>query len=575
MGNIEVQGVASLDWFIASSSVLEPFLDKNDRTPSWDGNIFVYKTKSVKSDFFGKVPVQIKCERVKIFNGNSRSFQFNLIDLENYYRDGGILVFVVEINSENENQIYYASLVPSDLQDIIENIKKSNNKSKAIKLKKLEKTSTIVLEGVCKNFIINKNKQISIKDYPRLPIADAQTLMISGVTDGTPVERYLLNEEQYLYGKRNKDEMKYFVKKINFDAIGIDVKKEVRIQSIIYFNNYEVVSKKNSTVIKIGKNISFDLNTLKLVSNFSGTLAEQLLDNKFLVDIYEAKYFYIDNQKIEIKTPDEDTIIFERLLERYSRLKDVEALLNIFSIENHKLNLDEVKGADDGSLKVLIDFMVYGKKVTKIPFTGGIKAVKIGNLVLGVVIFKKEDDTYTIENLFGSFGLARFFIGKDTPDILASPYVTLQYNILLQLDNLSFDIIVKSIRNVKYTKDFAEHVNFFLLEVIKAYDKSEQIEYFKMANEIVAWLLDKDKSNPIFNVNKYQLIKRERNYSQREKKELLSMRDNANIALLCGISILLENKTDVEHYFNKLSIDEKKEFIEYPIYKLGEKLNLV
>ena len=87
--------------------------------------------------------------------------------MESYYRDGGILVFVVEINSENENQIYYASLVPSDLQDIIENIKKSNNKSKAIILKKLKKSSTIVLEDVCTNFIINKNKQIRIKDYPQ------------------------------------------------------------------------------------------------------------------------------------------------------------------------------------------------------------------------------------------------------------------------------------------------------------------------------------------------------------------------------------------------------------------------
>ena len=45
-----------------------------------------------------------------------------------------------------------------------------------------------------------------------------------------------------------------------------------------------------------------------------------------------------------------------------------------------------------------------------------------------------------------------------------------------------------------------------------------------------------------------------------------------DIPILCGVSILLENKNDFEYYFRKMDEEEQKEFKEFPIYKLLEGL---
>ena len=40
---IELIAVNRIKDAILQSNILEPFIDDNDKTPSWDGNIFVYK----------------------------------------------------------------------------------------------------------------------------------------------------------------------------------------------------------------------------------------------------------------------------------------------------------------------------------------------------------------------------------------------------------------------------------------------------------------------------------------------------------------------------------------------------
>ena len=67
-----------------------------------------------------------------------------------------------------------------------------------------------------------------------------------------------------------------------------------------------------------------------------------------------------------------------------------------------------------------------------------------------------------------------------------------------------------------------------------------------------------------------QLIKRKRPFTDEERDKLYDIKENEkdNIELQYGISILLENKSDIEHYYSKFDEKVKKEFSEYPIQNL-------
>ncbi|HEY8892895.1 MAG TPA: hypothetical protein VIM70_21940 [Clostridium sp.] len=119
---IAVSGVINA---ILQSNILEPFIDSNDKTPSWDGNILVYKsTDTKKSNLKGKIPVQVKGTAVKEFSDDTISFSFNISDLKNFLTDGGVLFFVVQLIGVNNVKIYYTTLLPIDINRLLKKAKK-------------------------------------------------------------------------------------------------------------------------------------------------------------------------------------------------------------------------------------------------------------------------------------------------------------------------------------------------------------------------------------------------------------------------------------------------------------------
>ncbi len=572
MSNIEEQGVGWLRQIVADSEILFPKFDTNDKTPSWDGNIFVYNEKMVKKDLLGRIPVQIKCKKVKNLRGNTISHPFEIVDLRNYFKDRGVILFVIEIFNLSEKQVYFASLLPSDLKEIIDNCKKSDGK-KNIAMERLDWSHPRQLEIICKNFLIHRELQFStIKSSP-IQVVEAQELMLTGFTDGTPVEELLLNQSHYLYGKRHKDGINFFIDKININEIVKQINNDIKIDSKIFFTKYQVISNKDEKIIKFGKGISWNLNTQKITYSFSGTLAEQLTDIEFLQDLKDTTKIQIGNHNLNFSLEGKDFIL--QIEDRYRLLKDVEALLHIFRIDPNNLDMDKIDDNSNVTLSVLVNMMVYDRKVTQIPFSVGIKRVRIGNIVLGIVIFQREDQTYSIENLFGQINNNRFFIGDGEPKVLISPYVVLNCKFLLNIDNIDLNLIIESIKTIEYSQLYAEYVNFFLLEIIHAFDKSLKGEFLQTASEINSWLLEMECDNPINIINKYQIVRRQRELTSQEKENLIAMTSGVDNRLFCGISIVLENKSDFLLGFTKLAPKERREFIKFPIYSLARKLKLV
>lgn len=134
--NIELMSVEFVRLAISRTDYLVPHINDNDREPSWDGDVEVYRKAGdthAKSDLILKVPVQIKGHKEANLRKQSIHYAVELSDLRNFLNMGGTTFIVVYVDDEGEkNQIYYNTLLPFELKRIIS--KYGEQKTKQIAL---------------------------------------------------------------------------------------------------------------------------------------------------------------------------------------------------------------------------------------------------------------------------------------------------------------------------------------------------------------------------------------------------------------------------------------------------------
>lgn len=205
---IETLSVNAVKNSIATSDILDQFISENDKEPSWDGNIYVYKNKNKrKSELQGRIPIQVKGKECKKFPTNRVSFSISVSDLKNYLFDGGTILFVVYIrNTDAKTKIYYSSLLPIKLKNILDNTK-NKQKNKSVKLSEFP-TASDDKANICLNCLRNRQMQASfansklysIEELKRLNILESITIPVSFVST-SDAQTVLINNEAYIYAK--------------------------------------------------------------------------------------------------------------------------------------------------------------------------------------------------------------------------------------------------------------------------------------------------------------------------------------------------------------------------------------
>ena len=122
----------------------------------------------------------------------------------------------------------------------------------------------------------------------------------------------------------------------------------------------------------------------------------------------------------------------------------------------------------------------------------------------------------------------------------------------------------------------AENVNDLLLELLLAFDECQKLEnearaeaLLKAAQRLNEWTLAQDKFNAIYQLNRLQIVKRQRALNPEEEALALEIFDAAcdSIAHLTRIvaSALLDDKARVRKCWRDLSPAEKRDFRGWPI----------
>lgn len=586
---IEEVAVNILKNALLKSPYLESYIDSNDKTPSWDGNIIVYKNKDgKKNNIMGKVPIQVKGTEVNPVNKDGTiTYSADVADLNNYYNDGGAIFFVIFVHIPMiSGEIYYTSLLPYDLNSIMESLK--NKKTYAIQLKRFPDDSADEMTNIFMRFLSNRPKQMSIigKDLPSLKRLEDSGVMIESLSFGSTVvginqnsiESYIVSHDIYLYAKIKGSDIDIPVEKVSEASITKQIDAPVSVKDKVFYNVYQIVYKKEMTYIQIGKSLSIKINEEMKEGTFDikikGSLHNRIRDLEFIISLAENREVTINGATIKINPVENKNV--NELRKFYRSWSDVKRMLDVLGVKED-LDCDQLSDNDFKNIQNIVNAVLYNKEIgipnrTENMYYG---LFQISNLKILLWYEKQSSGNYKIHNYFNHKYIVAF------EDENKNPVEVSQFLILRQLDfshisNLDGDKVIDDLKDRPVTRMSSEMMNFLALGIIAGYDKQEKKDdtLLALADRIYDILeknpvgIDKD----IIRLNKLQIIKRRREIKVDEIVQLALLKEESKpLATRCGAYILLDEFENAKGCLDAMKVEDRKEFIKYPIYSLYEK----
>lgn len=581
---IETISVNAVRDSIVTSEFLDQFIADNDKEPSWDGAVYIYGDKSKKkSTLKGRMPVQVKGTECDDFSKSEISFQMSKDDLRNYLYDGGCILFVVYIgNSELRRKIYYAELTPIKLRQLLN----GNSKSRTICLKEFptdsNRKATIFL-----NCFQNCKKQASFTEGKLYTLEELQN---QGVLENVviPLEGYgidnpqlaLLSNEVYIYAKIKGSDIPQPVEEIPqrlttkemqtaIIAVGerqfyktISIIRDAETTTTIFGDSFSVKSQNNTGVIKINYKNSDKLRTL-------------VVDLDFMISYIEAGSFQWNGVELpfDFKGANLSNFNIEEEKVRLEYAKKIVALLDLLGCKKD-LNIKSLGDKDWRHIDYLITALIDKKPVEHLRNDlPPIMTIDIGELKFIICLQKIEgkEDTYNIFDFFRT-EMSVAYENKAGEKMPISQYAILHADDLIKADNIRYDVLLPSFQNAKQHEETVARANFFLLELLEAYDKANsKVELLSTARSFSDWIFALNDETLPYDVkllNKLQIEKRERALTIDEVKELFRVVETPGVRedVLVGAYLLLDQQAAAELHFEKLDEQLKEEFMKYPIF---------
>ena len=199
--------------------------------------------------------------------------------------------------------------------------------------------------------------------------------------------------------------------------------------------------------------------------------------------------------------------------------------------------------------------------------------IDIGELKFIVCLRKIEgkDGTYSIFDFFKT-EMSLVYENEAGEKLPISQYVILHADDLIKADNIRYDVLLPSFQNTAQHEETIIRANFFLLELLEAYDKTNsRTEFLSVARSFSDWIFASNDGSLPYDVkllNKLQIEKRERALTIDEVKELFRVIETPGVRedVLVGAYLLLDQQPAAELHFEKLDTQLQEEFKKYPIF---------
>lgn len=585
---IEESATTALKAALLRCPILDSYIDSNDKTPSWDGTVFVYKSeKTKKENLVGRVPIQIKGTE-KVIVSDTATYSCSVADLNNYYKDGGCVFFLISVDlSSGKSRIFYKTLLVVDLDKIIKGAGKQ--KTSTIHLN-LFPTEANEISSIFMEFTDNVHKQMGFigKDIPTFESLGANGAEITSLTftasgfgltwDELP--KFLSTHDIYLYAKVKGIDVDVPIDKVTNAIMSKSVDGEVRIKDRCFFSAYQVVYENGNPIIRIGKGISIALNAeenhITIHTDRPNTLSDFIIEADFFIELAEQGALTLNGVTIPLKGAS-----LSDLQERKKTLeycKDVKKMLDYLGV-TEELLLNDLSENDEKNLRNFTRAVLHNRKigfpnVEQHQFYGGFK---IANLVIWIWAKRQSDGMYSIDSFFKLHQIALFAehdVDLKKP-IQTSQFVLFDKNGLIHISNMDYEMVYSDISQVPPSPEYCTRVNFLVLDMIGAYDEQAKHDekLLDLAEKICDWLknIESMVEPELLLLNKLQITKRRRTLSICEIIELAKLTESKYPpATRCGAYLLMGADKEAQECFDELPPTTQEEFLKYPICHFGK-----
>lgn len=140
----------------------------------------------------------------------------------------------------------------------------------------------------------------------------------------------------------------------------------------------------------------------------------------------------------------------------------------------------------------------------------------------------------------------------------------------LTVDNLRLQKIVDDFKTIVPQKFIVENGTEIMLEMLKAYDKSQNDGLMQTVNKMLEWIktVSEFLSTEILRLNELQIAKRTRELNFTEKQELFTIATNSDdITCRIGAFLLLNEQVEAEKLLNEMPEEARNKFMTYPIFR--------
>lgn len=574
---IEQASITKLKDSLDRCSRLKHDIRDNDKTPSWDGEIQVYRSSNFScSTLYGLARIQVKGKHIKdmsIFEQQKIKFSVKIADLQNYQSDGGVVYFVIHIFDFDHYKIYYNALLPLDISNWL---KVANiQKTVSIEFVELPFRDSEEMERILFNFLNDRKKQFGA--LVTIPENDAEKASMfskfSGFSFGMmetddPFD-YMLKHPIYIYG--NTFCAKVPLHRIQAEEISTTLEMPVKIEDCIYYSSVTIKKTEYDEIFCFGH--CFELSALNksIVFQESGNLEVRWTAINFLEHLNRHKQLYIGESYFGLDSL--DFVENDALKKHFEEVKCIRSALKYFGV-TQPLECKTSDKTSDKNLRILVAaYKNDGIVSFQAPVDGIHCCMEIENIRVLIHITHLYDLMYKLESGF-SAPIKNCELRYEDDVVPCSIFCILNQHDFETIANVDYTALISDLMSYPLKTLYADKLLWLLLEMLKAFDTTKDEKLLSACQSLSLYLKSESDHAEVTNTLNYlQCVKRERPLTGEEKNVLYALRaSERETSTQLGIAILLENAEDVAYYFSQLSEAEQTAFLDYPIASLSNQL---
>lgn len=579
---IEKSAVNAIETEVLKYPRLHSHLQTADKIPSWDGELYVYnEDKHTKENLSGIINVQVKGKLAKDLTQPTISYPLDVADLVNYRAIQGALLFVVLINPEQptQRQIYYAPLLPADLEPLLKEAKNKTGQ-KTIHCVRL-RDGHPNLEDICVNFIMDEQRQKGQASDIMMTLQEAADKSLSTCLYVRSQPQHLLDN---LFNAAHCVYARYQLP--NDKVIDIPITTRGYVQALqrkitLSADNKKIaakipltIRKGNITDITVAPNLTIQIAGENLQVNYKeqGSIQQRIKITKIMKQICEASSLEANGQ-VFARTIQPQTEKATALQYRVEFLEDLDRVLKFWGVKQ-PINFDALTPACMANVNALATALSTPDHQLTLPQPlseqAAVRLVKIANLAVLVLFIPIKDNVYALENFF-NLPNQDFSITVGSQQIPTSRYIILNSKQYGQASNIPWDHVKQDLCSVPFSTIYSRNLNNTLLTMLTAYDSCPNPQLFAVIKAVSKYLI-KHEPNSIYNIiNRAQVIQREKPLSKTDKDILLKIQaEQTDVSVKLGVAVLLK-QPNLEELYAQLNSQQRKDFDSWPISHLWER----